>query len=147
MSGGLGSAPEVHRSEIGARRDAAMRLDGANRTMSTITAVEPEGESRDLELRDYLQVVRRRKWAIVVTTVLVVLAALAFSYLQKTIYRSTAEVLLQPRASEQLFQLDQQQPQNVTPDTTRVATEIQVMESRSVQDAVTQALGNKADVE
>lgn len=101
--------------------------------------MDVESEPRELELRDYLLVIRRRKVTIVLTTSAVVLAALAFSFLQTTTYRSTAEVLLQPRASEQIFAPSQQQ--NVTPDSTRVQTEIQVMQSRSVLDAVTSALG------
>lgn len=101
--------------------------------------MDAESEPRELELRDYLLVIRRRKVTIVLTTLVVVLAALAFSFLQTTTYRATAEVLLQPRASEQIFAPSQQQ--NVTPDSTRVQTEIQVMQSRSVLDAVTTALG------
>lgn len=45
-------------------------------------------------LRDYLQVVRRRKWVIVQAVVLVPLAALAFSLHQQAQYQGTAQVLL-----------------------------------------------------
>jgi succinoglycan biosynthesis transport protein ExoP len=45
-------------------------------------------------LRDYLQVVRRRKWIILLAVVLVPLAAVAFSLHQQKLYRASAQVLL-----------------------------------------------------
>lgn len=45
-------------------------------------------------LRDYLQVVRRRKWIIVQATLLVPLAALLFSLQQKPVYQASSDVLL-----------------------------------------------------
>jgi Mrp family chromosome partitioning ATPase/capsular polysaccharide biosynthesis protein len=45
-------------------------------------------------LRDYLQVVRRRKWIIVAATLIVPIAALAFSLQQQAMYQGSAQVLL-----------------------------------------------------
>ncbi len=45
-------------------------------------------------LRDYLQVVRRRKWIILQAVVLVPLAAVLFSVHQKTLYQAQSQVLL-----------------------------------------------------
>src|SRR5438105_2244269 len=45
-------------------------------------------------LQDYLRVVRRRKWIILLAAVMVPAAAVAFSLHQKHRYRATAEVLL-----------------------------------------------------
>jgi polysaccharide biosynthesis transport protein len=45
-------------------------------------------------LRDYLQILRRRKWLVVQTLVLVPLAAVAFSLQQKPVYEASADVLL-----------------------------------------------------
>jgi polysaccharide biosynthesis transport protein len=45
-------------------------------------------------LRDYLQVVRRRKWIILQAVVLVPLAAVLFSLHQQTLYQASAQVLL-----------------------------------------------------
>jgi Mrp family chromosome partitioning ATPase/capsular polysaccharide biosynthesis protein len=45
-------------------------------------------------LRDYLQVVRRRKWIIIEAVVIVPLAALAFSLHQQAQYQGSAQVLL-----------------------------------------------------
>jgi len=65
--------------------------------------VAPEPESRELELRDYLGVLRRRKGVIALTVLIVVAAALAYSYLQTPVYEATAEVLVRPRTSEQIL--------------------------------------------
>src|SRR6187551_2835801 len=45
-------------------------------------------------LRDYVQVVRRRKWIILLTMVLVPAAAVVLSLRQTPMYQSSAEVLL-----------------------------------------------------
>jgi polysaccharide biosynthesis transport protein len=45
-------------------------------------------------LRDYLQVIRRRKWIIVVSAIVLPLAALAFSLQQSAMYESSSQVLL-----------------------------------------------------
>lgn len=47
-----------------------------------------------MTLRDYLQVIRRRKWIIVLAVLIVPLAALAFSLHQESEYQGTAQVLL-----------------------------------------------------
>ena len=50
--------------------------------------------ARGTTLRDYMRVVRRRKWIILQAVVLVPAAAVAFSLHQRTMYRASAEVLL-----------------------------------------------------
>src|ERR1035437_582261 len=45
-------------------------------------------------LRDYLHVVRRRKWIILLAVVLVPLAAVLFSLHQQSLYRASAQGLL-----------------------------------------------------
>ena len=96
----------------------------------------------ELELRDYIQVLKRRKWTIAAATVLVTATAVAASLSQTKVYEATAEVLLQSRTSERIFSPDAQQPTGIN----GVATEIQVMKSRLVQDAVTRSLGRAAEV-
>ena len=56
--------------------------------------VPGHGENQGASLRDYLRVVRRRKWIIVQALVLVPVAAVAFSLHQTKLYRATAQVLL-----------------------------------------------------
>ncbi len=97
-----------------------------------------------LELRDYLAVVRRRKTVVIVTVVAVVLIALAVSFLQTPVYQAETEVLLQSRESEQIFLTDA--GQSVRAEPARVETEIGVMKSRSVREAVSEQLGRPAEV-
>jgi polysaccharide biosynthesis transport protein len=50
------------------------------------------------DIQQYLAVTRSRKWLIISVTALVLIVALAFSYQQKPIYESEAQVLVKPLA-------------------------------------------------
>jgi len=50
------------------------------------------------DIQQYLAVIRSRKWLIVSVTALVLIVALAFSYQQKPVYDSEAQVLVEPFA-------------------------------------------------
>jgi succinoglycan biosynthesis transport protein ExoP len=106
--------------------------------------VMAEETERELELRDYLDVLRRRKWIVVGVTAIVVAAALGMSLLQDKVYRATAEILLQTRASERIF--DPTEGQSNSSDRVLIDTEIQVMRSRSVQAAAEEELGRAPSV-
>lgn len=84
-------------------------------------------------LREYLSMLRRRRWMIAASIVAVVGAALTAALLQDPIYEAQAELLLQPRNAETLFD-----PQTgARTDAVRaVQTEIEVLKSRPVRDAV-----------
>ena len=97
----------------------------------------------ELELRDYLRVIRRRKWIIALTTLVVVGAAIAASLVQTPVYQGTAEVLLQAKATESLF--DPNSGQRNDP-VRAVQTEIQVLKSRPVRDLVRKELGSAPKV-
>jgi Mrp family chromosome partitioning ATPase len=56
--------------------------------------VEAAQRDQGATLRDYLRVVRRRKWIILQAVVLVPAAAVAFSLHQQKLYRASADVLL-----------------------------------------------------
>src|SRR5207302_2432954 len=100
-------------------------------------AVEEE-ESKDL--RDYMRVIRRRKAVIALSVVVCVAASLVASFLQTPVYRADAEVLLQPRIGDSLF--DTSTGQRSGTDAARnVSTEIQVLRSQPVAQAVQQKLG------
>jgi len=59
--------------------------------------------TRGVELRQYLEILKRHKWLIVQATVLVAVAAFVFSDLKTPMYESTAQLLLRPNdAAEQL---------------------------------------------
>ena len=51
-------------------------------------------ETDAVTLHDYLRVVRRRKWIVVLAALLLSLAALAFSLHQQRLYEASADVLL-----------------------------------------------------
>ena len=93
----------------------------------------------ELELRDYLVILRRRAGTIVAVALVVVAASLVFSYLQTPRYRATAEVLLQPSGAGDPFNPSQ----NQRADPSRaVHTEIQMLESEPVRAAVRKKLGS-----
>ncbi|HEX9529825.1 MAG TPA: Wzz/FepE/Etk N-terminal domain-containing protein, partial [Acidimicrobiales bacterium] len=48
----------------------------------------------ELELRDYLRVLRRRKWTIILAVLVVLGAAITSAELQTPVYRSGALILL-----------------------------------------------------
>lgn len=100
-------------------------------------------ESNELELREYFAVLRRRWLTVVVTVVVTVAVVLVFSFLQTPVYQASAEVLLQSRASEQIFTPEAQAGGALAAD---AQTEIGVMESRSVRQAVAEELGFPANV-
>jgi capsular exopolysaccharide synthesis family protein len=56
------------------------------------------------DLRAYLQVIRRRKWSLLLVVLLTVGAAVYFSYRQTPMYRSTATVLVKPLNPNQVLQ-------------------------------------------
>ena len=49
-----------------------------------------------LDLRDYLRVLRRRKWVVATTALLVVVVALTFSLLQTPVYTASARLTVEP---------------------------------------------------
>ena len=49
-----------------------------------------------MELRDYLRILRKRGWIIILTTVLTAAAAFGFSQLQQVEYKSTISVFVRP---------------------------------------------------
>src|SRR5262249_33586786 len=104
-----------------------------------------ERESNELELRDYLRVLRRRKWTIILTAFVVVGAAVAYSSWQTPVYEATAEVLVRPRSTESLFN-----PANRSGTATdakrAIDTEITVLTSRTVKDAVRDKLGHRPSI-
>jgi capsular exopolysaccharide synthesis family protein len=96
--------------------------------------VPPTEPASQLSLRDQLRVVRRRKLVIILTMVVVTGTAVALSSTKPKIYEGTAEVLLEARTGETLFQ-------NVAQRAVSVQTEIRVLKSAPVQAAVRNELG------
>ena len=82
--------------------------------------------------RTYLHILRQRKWWVGAITMLGLAASLAFSLTAHKQYSATAQLLVQPTINASGLGGVQQQP--VTP--TDVATELQLVTSASVQQAV-----------
>lgn len=101
-------------------------------------------ETSELHLRDYVAVLRRRARIIVLAVGVVVAAALLASFLQVPVYEAKAEILLQPRTTESLF--DPTTGLRSTDPVRNVQTEVRVLESRPVREAVRQKLGTARDV-
>jgi polysaccharide biosynthesis transport protein len=98
--------------------------------------MEPGDEEKTL--RDYGRVVLRRKWIVLAAVVLCAAAATALAVAQTPIYASSAEVLVQPRGSDALFQ-DRSAAQSNSERT--IQTEIQVLEGEAVRARVQDDLG------
>jgi non-specific protein-tyrosine kinase len=80
--------------------------------MTSLEHSSPEQRPRDL--REYIQVVRSRRWTVLLVTLGVVAAALAFSILQTPIYEGRAQVLVRPFTSTATTGQAPQQPDLVT---------------------------------
>jgi capsular exopolysaccharide synthesis family protein len=96
------------------------------------------GAGEERELRDYIRVLRRRKLVVSAATIVVTAAALAASLVQNPVYQATAELLLQPH-SQSLFNASATQQGDPT---RALDTEIRIVKSRPVADAVRQKLGS-----
>lgn len=97
----------------------------------------PQGEA-ELELRDYLGVLSRRRWTVALAVAIVLGTALLSNAFQAPVYQATAELLLQNRSTESLF--DASTGQRVDPNRA-IHTEIEVLRSAPVRAEVQRKLG------
>jgi succinoglycan biosynthesis transport protein ExoP len=106
--------------------------------------VEGGAEGQEVDLRRWLSGVARRKALVLALVVGLVGAALLLSAMQTPVYRAEAQILIQPGASESLFD---SQGSSVQPNAdVRIDTEIQVLKGKPVQAAVAEKLGAVPDV-
>src|SRR5215216_5665181 len=94
---------------------------------------------RDMTLRDYWSVVRRRKWIVVGAVIAAVVGALVLSLIQEPIYEAEAQMLVEPRAGSNVFEQDP--TLNVQNLERAIQTEIQVLEGQRVRQRVQTDLG------
>jgi receptor protein-tyrosine kinase len=107
-------------------------------------ADQMDNEADAIDLRKYLSVVGRHKALIAITAVVAVVIAVGFSAMQDKVYQASTEVLLQSSPSEDVLNGNpQQNPQFLQQ---LVQTEIEVMQSRSITDAVEEQLGYDPNV-
>jgi polysaccharide biosynthesis transport protein len=95
--------------------------------------VEPDEGGSELELRDYLRVLRRRAWVVVLAVLIAVGSSVALSLAQTPQYAATAQVELQAQRVEDF--IDPGGAQRADP-ARRLQTQLQVIESRRVRDRV-----------
>lgn len=103
----------------------------------------PQAPERVVGLRDYLRIVQRRKFAVLLAVAVVVGAAVVSSVVQTPVYAATAEVLRQTGNTQSIF--ENSSGQYVDPQRA-LQTEIRVLESQAVRDAVKEKLGFAARV-
>lgn len=104
-----------------------------------------EAAEAELDLRDYLQVIRRRK-AIIALSVLVVLGvSLAVSATQSPRYAAVAKLLIRPRSAGTVFA--GQAPQSNVNSERAVQTEIEVVRSEPVEALVRDKIGSAPPVQ
>jgi polysaccharide biosynthesis transport protein len=94
---------------------------------------------REVTLLDYVRVVWRRKWFVVAGVSVAALGALAASSAQDAIYSAEAQMLVEPRSGDAVFQQDQNLA--VSNLDRRIQTEIQVLEGQQVRQRVQHNLG------
>lgn len=88
-------------------------------------------------LRHYLRLLWRRKWIIVLSTVIVGGLALVFTANQTPLYRASSEVLLRPRTSESLFHAGG----GLADPSRDAATQILVITGEPVRERVQEKIG------
>ena len=91
--------------------------------------------SGEMTLRDYGNVLLRRRWIVVIATLLPALVAVALTALQTPVYAASAQVLVQPRGQDGLFE-----NQIINLNERAIETEIQVVEGQAVRSRVQQDL-------
>jgi polysaccharide biosynthesis transport protein len=99
-------------------------------SLVTVPADEIDGE---LELRDYLLVLRRRRMIVVLTMAVVVGVACVLSYIQTPVYAATAKLRIEPRAGVSVFDTTSGQASG---SALFVPTEIEVLQGEPVQEIV-----------
>ena len=105
----------------------------------------PQEAADELDLRDYLQVLRRRKGVVVVAVLACLAAALIVSYLQTPRYAASAKLLLRQRGTGTVF--SQQNPQSNVNAERSLQTEIEVVKAEPVREIVRQKIGDAPSVQ
>jgi succinoglycan biosynthesis transport protein ExoP len=104
--------------------------------------MEPMQDRTDTNIGEYLSVLRRR-WIVVVATMLVVVGIVAALDFSKTpVYQASAQLLLQPKQSENIFT----PTQSATDPTRAVQNELKIINSLAIRNAVEKAYGSAISI-
>lgn len=104
--------------------------------------MEPMQDRTETDIGEYLGILRRR-WFVVVGTMLLVVAVVAAIDFSKTpVYQASSQLLLQPKQSESIFS-----PAQAVSDPTRaVQNELKIINSLAVRTAVREAYGEAISI-
>lgn len=116
-------------------------MSGRATTNVTSTLMEPD--ESEMTLRDYLRVIARRKGILVTAILFALVGSLAITLLQEPIYQAEAQLLVQPRSGDTVFEDDP--AVNVQNLERAIQTEIQVVEGQRVRTRVREDLGLDTD--
>ncbi|HEY7873944.1 MAG TPA: polysaccharide biosynthesis tyrosine autokinase [Actinomycetota bacterium] len=97
---------------------------------------QPETTSSGIDLREYLSILRSRKWTIILTVLVLAGAMIGYSYAQTPLYTAEARVLVKPIST----------PGGVGALPVDVQTESQVVASEPVAEQVQEDLGTTKSV-
>jgi non-specific protein-tyrosine kinase len=103
-------------------------------------------EDDELELRHYFMVVWRRRAIVIITVLVFVGLSVIYDFVAKPVYRASTDVLLQGNLAESILSPDTTAQNTASVDKTRVSTEMEVIQSKSVQAAAEKTLGETVDV-
>ena len=96
-----------------------------------------------MELRDYLKVIRARWWLMVLSTLVVLVASLAFILLQAPSYQGEAQVIVSEQNTGALLLGAPQNTALGQANQAEVQTQAQVIQSRRIAEQVIRTLGLK----
>lgn len=99
---------------------------------------EGMNEGAAFELRDYLRVLRSRKWIVLLATFVMVAATYGFSVRQNPVYEATAQFRIVPPVNPILTSESARSSQD------SVQTEVEVIQSAAVVQRVEEQLGGRA---
>ncbi|MFM7684949.1 MAG: polysaccharide biosynthesis tyrosine autokinase [Actinomycetota bacterium] len=99
--------------------------------------------SQEMTLRDYWQVVLRRKWLVLLGVVATVGGAMAMVAQQTPVYEAEAQMLVRSLPGDSVFQTQSVSAANAA---RLIETEIQVLEGAPVEDRVRENLGITDDI-
>ncbi len=97
-------------------------------------------QSDEWTFEDLLIVLRRGRWTIAISTIVVLLAVGLYTYLTKPIYESSASVLIDSKSKAGSFPVFDLSGSGLT---TKITNELETLRSRSLAEAVAQSLKDK----
>src|SRR5687767_9979045 len=97
------SAANVADGSPTSRSQTRIGTDGIRRAGSLAPIMD---EQREMTLRDYGRIVWRRKWIVAAAVTTALAGALALSFLQDPIYAAEAQMLVEPRSGNAVFEAD-----------------------------------------